>query len=201
MAGDVIINICKGLGLAAQVAVPIALNAVAPGTGSIYTAIASSLDFAKLGSGIKNLIVTERESRVPMPEYRFGGSLVLLDPKRNQNQMMFVPLLGDGRVLENMYCVQEKDATSSQLLDFHLLRSKFSQVINEMDTSSLTYSIKLGSSGGQQYNTDYRIPSQLTLDNSLDQIEEIVKDGAGRVAKSTTSAVRSIPNAVKSGFR
>lgn len=151
VCSDVVSNICKGLALVAQMAASVALNGVAPGAGAIVGAFANQIDFGKLGSGIKNLIVTERDSRMPLPEYKFGGSLVLLCAKESHNQMMFVQLLGDGRVLENMFCVQGKDATSSGLpngLDVHQLKT-FYQVINDLDNSDLTQAIRSFASAAQ----------------------------------------------------
>lgn len=190
MCSDVVSRI--GLvALVAQMAASVALNGVAPGARAIVGALANQIDFGKLGSGIKNLIVTERDSRMPLPEYKFGGSLVLLCSKESHNQMMFVQLLGDGRVLENMFCVQGKDATSSGLpngLDVHQLKT-FCQVINDLDNSALTQAITSFASAAQQnFDRTPREFSQLTLDHSIER----VKDGAGRFVKSTTSGAKSI---------
>ncbi|KAG0608610.1 hypothetical protein M758_8G119100 [Ceratodon purpureus] len=195
VCSDVVSNICKVLPHLARTVASAALEVVQPGAGAIVGTLAN------LGSGIKNLIVTERDSRMPLPEYKFGGSLVLLYVKERQNgQMTFVQLLGDGRVLENMFCVEEKDVTPSGL-GVHRLKT-FYNVINDLDNSALTQAIKSFASAAQQ-NFD-RTPeefSQSTLDHSLDQISEMVKDGAGRVAKSTTSAAKSATNAAKSAAR
>jgi hypothetical protein len=128
ICGNVASNICSLLASTVQVAAGVALNTVAPGVGTLLCQI----DFGKLGDSITSLIVAERASRTPLPEYKFGGSLVLLyrEPKVH---MKFVKLLGDGRVLENVFCVEEKDVTSPSLqLGIPQLKT-FCQVINDLD--------------------------------------------------------------------
>lgn len=199
MCSDVVKNIWTVLALVAKMAAIVVLETtVAPGVGAIL----QQIDFVKLGRGIESLIMTERDSRMPLPEYKFGGSLVLLDRQQSYNGMRFVPLLGDGRVLEGIFCVEERNVTSSDLgskLDVHQIK-KFYQVINDLDNSYINHVIKNASLENPDSWTSSKELSQ-RLDDSFFHVNEMVKDGAGRVAKSTTSVAKSAFNVATSHAR
>ena len=171
ICGYVASNICSLLASTAQVAAGAALNTVAPGVGTIV----QQIDFGKLGEYITKLIVAERACRTPLPEYKFGGSLVLL--YGSPNHMKFVKLLGDGRVLENVFCLQEKDVTSSTSSSL----KTFCQVINDLDNVHLISAIK---NPPVDCARDKIPGKEVVLSQKLDQGLSHVKDGAGRAASS-----------------
>jgi hypothetical protein len=183
ICGNVASNICSLLASTVQVAAGVALNTVAPGVGTLLCQI----DFGKM---VKSLIEAERTSRTPLPEYKFGGSLVLL--YREPNHMKFVKLLGDGRVLENVFCVEEKDVTSPSLqLGIPQLKT-FCQVINDLDNVHLLSAIK---------NASVDCVLSPKPDQGLSHIDKKVKDGAGRVVNSIAKSGKAASHAVQSAAR
>lgn len=152
--------------------------------------------------------MTERESRLPLPEYKFGGSLVLLDRKQHSyNHMWFVQhLLGDGRVLEDVFCVQGENVTSSSLQQLQGVSqlTTFAQVISDLDNlHDLSPAVKNASV--ECHNTD-RISRELVLPHNSDQgilnhmlLNGMVKEyGAKGVVVKSTNCVAS---AAKSAAR
>lgn len=144
VCSDVLTSICMMLALVAEVATYLILETTLPGSARALTAILQQIDTVKLETGIKSLIRTEGKSRMPLPEYKFGGSLVQLNRQQSNNGMTFVPLLGDGRVLEGIFSVDERSVTSSDLksnLGIHQIKT-FRQLINGLDNSYINQALK-----------------------------------------------------------
>ena len=182
---DVATSIFRLLTTATQVATSVAVQIAAPGAGSIL----QHIDFTKLGSLITNLIVTERNSNMPLPEYKFGGSLVLLDVK-HPHKMCFVQLLRDGRVLQDVFRVQERTVTSSNLENLQSVfqLKMFSEVINDMSNSHLIPAIVKSES---VHDTDPKSTEIVRSHEKFDGAMDRAVDRANFVANSATNAFKS----------
>jgi len=175
------------LALVAEVATYLILETTLPGAAR---AILQQIDIDKLETGIKSLIRTKGESRMPLPEYKFGGLLVQLNRQQSNNGMTFVPLLGDGRVLEGIFSVEERDVASSDLefkLGVHQIKT-FRQLINSLDYSYINPAIKDSS---VDHSDKWTPPKGLSERLESLDVNEMVKDGAGRPPKSASNVIKS----------